>query len=176
MPKPQTSKNLTLGDETTKFMWAPMGKLVPQISGVLNFAYDLHFRHVIAHWKFIFKNYALHYQTLTLSMVWMWRAKITLFRAPKLPWKYNKMCWHEYIKNKPVELGGRPPVSTWKMCMDLDNPERVEPTITKKYRRMLWTKNSKKEPVGIGGWPPISTWITYHHHRIVINICQRYSI
>jgi hypothetical protein len=28
-----------------------LGKLVPQLPGVVTFAYDLHFRHVIAHWK-----------------------------------------------------------------------------------------------------------------------------
>jgi hypothetical protein len=50
-------------------MWAPMGKLVPQLPGVVTFAYDLHFRHVIAHWKGIFENYTLHHQTLTLSTV-----------------------------------------------------------------------------------------------------------
>jgi hypothetical protein len=32
-----------------KVMWAPMGKLVPQLPEVVNFAYDLHFRHMIAH-------------------------------------------------------------------------------------------------------------------------------
>jgi hypothetical protein len=50
-------------------MWAPMGKLVPQLPGVVTFAYDLHFRHVIAHWKGIFENYTLCHQTLTLSIV-----------------------------------------------------------------------------------------------------------
>ena len=32
-------------------MWAPMGKLVPQILKFVTFAYDLRFRHVIAYWK-----------------------------------------------------------------------------------------------------------------------------
>jgi hypothetical protein len=40
-------------------MWAPMGKLVPQLPGVVTFAYDLCFRHVIAHWKGIFEKYTL---------------------------------------------------------------------------------------------------------------------
>jgi hypothetical protein len=31
-----------------KVMWAPMGKLVPQLPGVVTFAYDLRFRCVIA--------------------------------------------------------------------------------------------------------------------------------
>jgi hypothetical protein len=55
----------TLGDETPKFMWALMGKLVPQLPRVVNFAYDLQFRHVIAHWKYIFEKYTLCLQTLT---------------------------------------------------------------------------------------------------------------
>ena len=42
-----------------KVMWAPMGKLEPQIPRVINFAYELHFRHVIAHWKGIFKKYTI---------------------------------------------------------------------------------------------------------------------
>jgi hypothetical protein len=69
MPKPKTSKNLTLRDETLNVMWAPMDKLVPQLPGVINFAYDLRFRHVIAHWKGIFDKYTLHCQTLTPSIV-----------------------------------------------------------------------------------------------------------
>jgi hypothetical protein len=39
-----------------KVMWAPMGKLVPQLLGVVTFAYDLCFRHVIARWKGIFRE------------------------------------------------------------------------------------------------------------------------
>jgi hypothetical protein len=51
-----------------KLMWAPMGKLVPQLP-VINFAYDLCFRHVIARWKGIFEKYTLHHQNLTPSTV-----------------------------------------------------------------------------------------------------------
>jgi hypothetical protein len=51
MPKLYTSKNLTLGDETPKVMWAPMGKLVRQLPEVITFAHKLHFRCVIARWK-----------------------------------------------------------------------------------------------------------------------------
>jgi hypothetical protein len=39
-----------------KFMWATMGKLVPQIPEVTTFAYNLHFRRMIACWKGIFDN------------------------------------------------------------------------------------------------------------------------
>jgi hypothetical protein len=40
-------------------MWAPMGKLVPQLHEVVTFAYDLCFKHVIAHWKGILDKYTL---------------------------------------------------------------------------------------------------------------------
>jgi hypothetical protein len=53
-----------------KVMWAPMGKLVPQLPRVVTFAYDLCFRHVIAHWKGIFDKYTLCHQNLTSSTVW----------------------------------------------------------------------------------------------------------
>jgi hypothetical protein len=33
-----------------------LGKLVHQLPGVVTFAYDLRFRHVIAHWKGIIKE------------------------------------------------------------------------------------------------------------------------
>jgi hypothetical protein len=60
-------KNLTLGDEMPKVMWATMGKLVPQLPRIVTFAYDLRFRRVIAHWKGIFEKYTLCHQTLTMS-------------------------------------------------------------------------------------------------------------
>jgi hypothetical protein len=37
-------------------MWALMAKLVPQLPEVVTFAYDLRFRHVIAHWKGYFRE------------------------------------------------------------------------------------------------------------------------
>ena len=91
MPKPQTSKNLTLEGETLKFMWAPMGKLVPQLPGVVTFAYDLRFRREIARWKGLFEKYTLCHQSATLSTFQLWQAKKTLFRAPRRPSKYKKM-------------------------------------------------------------------------------------
>ena len=69
MPKPYTSKNLTLGGETPKVMWAPMGKLVPQLPKVVTFAYNLNFRRVITCWKGILENYTLHHQTPTSSTI-----------------------------------------------------------------------------------------------------------
>jgi hypothetical protein len=81
------------------------------------------------------------------------------------------MCRDENIQNKPVGLGERPPVSTWKMCRASDIPRSVEPTITKKYRRTCWTKNIQEEPVGIGGWQPISTWIITGVTRVSKRSC-----
>jgi hypothetical protein len=63
------SKNLTLGDEMLKVMWVLMGKLVPQLPGVVNFVYDLHFRCVIARWKGIFENYKLWHQNKPLFSI-----------------------------------------------------------------------------------------------------------
>ena len=146
-------------------MWASMGNLVPQLPRVVTFAYDICVRCVIDRWKCISENYTLCCQTLSTPTVWLWRAKKTLFRPPKRPWKYNKMWWHKNIQNNPVGLGERPPISTWNMCRALDNPRSVEPAITKKYRRTCWTKNCQEEPIGIGGWPLISTSITrWLHH------------
>jgi hypothetical protein len=75
-----------------KVMWAPMGKLVPQIPRVIDFAYDRHFRRMIACWKGILEKYTLHCQTLTLSTILLWQAKTKMFRDPKQTWKYIKMC------------------------------------------------------------------------------------
>ena len=50
-------------------MSAPMGKLVPQLPEVVAFAYDLHFRHVIARWKGISVKYTFHHWNLTMSTV-----------------------------------------------------------------------------------------------------------
>ena len=53
----------------SKFMWAPMGKLVPRLHGVVNFAYELCFRRVITRWKGILENYTLRHKTLTSSTI-----------------------------------------------------------------------------------------------------------
>jgi hypothetical protein len=40
---------------------------IQKLPRVINFAYDLHFRRVIARWKSLSKNYTFHFQTLTPS-------------------------------------------------------------------------------------------------------------
>jgi hypothetical protein len=52
-----------------KVMWAPMGKLVPQLLGVITFTYDLRFRRMIACWKYLSKNYTFRCQNLTPSTI-----------------------------------------------------------------------------------------------------------
>jgi hypothetical protein len=42
-----------------------LGKLVHQLLGVITFAYDLFFRHTIARWKGLSKEYTCYCQTLT---------------------------------------------------------------------------------------------------------------
>jgi hypothetical protein len=66
-------------------MWAPMGKLVPQLPGVVTFSYDLCFRDVIAHWKGILEEYMLCSQTLTLLQFDCGKPKNLLFRAQNRP-------------------------------------------------------------------------------------------
>jgi hypothetical protein len=45
------------------------GKLVQQLPEVVTFAYDLCFRHTIAHWKGLSEEYTSCCQTMTMSMV-----------------------------------------------------------------------------------------------------------
>ena len=98
------------------------GKLVHQLIRVVTFSCDLCFKRVITHWKGIFEKYTLCHQNMTPSTIWLWQAKRTLFRAPKRPWKYINMYWHENFQNKPVGIGGRPPISTWMLCRDSGQP------------------------------------------------------
>ena len=39
-----------------------LGKLVHQLLGVVNFSYDLHFRHMIAHWKDLSEEYNIFHK------------------------------------------------------------------------------------------------------------------
>jgi len=72
-------------------MWALMDKLVPQLPGVVTFAYDLCFRHVIVRWKGLFEKYSFSIKLEPFFLVLLWKDKKTLFRAPKQPWKYKNM-------------------------------------------------------------------------------------
>ena len=50
------------------------GKLVHQLLRVITFAYDIRFKHTIAHWKGIFKDYTFFHHNLTMFIVLMWQA------------------------------------------------------------------------------------------------------
>jgi hypothetical protein len=56
-------------------VWVSWCNLVPQLPRVINFAYDLCFRHVISCWKGISENYTLHHHALTSSIVKLCQAK-----------------------------------------------------------------------------------------------------
>jgi hypothetical protein len=88
------------------------GRLVHQLPRFVTFAYDLRFKNVIAHWKFLLENYTFFHKNLTMSIFSLWKSKKTLFRPPKRSWKYKKMYLHEKFQNKLVGIGGWPPLST----------------------------------------------------------------
>jgi hypothetical protein len=52
-----------------------MGKLVPQLPGVVTFSYDLHFSRATSHWKGCFEKYTLCHQKLTMSAIWLWQER-----------------------------------------------------------------------------------------------------
>ena len=52
-----------------KVMWAPMGKLVPQLPRNVTFSYNLCFMRMIACWKGILERYTLCHQTMTQYIV-----------------------------------------------------------------------------------------------------------
>jgi hypothetical protein len=95
-----------------------LGKLVHQLLGVVTFAYDLCFRHVIARWKgiiedipfgvsimpsYVIKNLDLEKTSIRPSK---WPQKLKPAKTSKLP-KLPENCF------EPVEKGGWPLISTW---------------------------------------------------------------
>ena len=109
MPKPYTSKNLTLGDEAPKFMWARWGKLVHQLPGIVTFAYDLCFRCMIACWKGIVEEIHFWGSIIPLNMIdnldlekpsfrpSKWPRKLKPTKNSKLP-KFPKNCFSQSEK------------------------------------------------------------------------------
>jgi hypothetical protein len=95
-----------------------LGKLVHQLPGVVNFVYDLRFRHMIARWKGIVEE--IHFgvsimpltiiQTLDLEKPLFrpskWSQKLKPAKNSKLP-KLSENCF------EPVRKGGWPPIFTW---------------------------------------------------------------
>ena len=95
-----------------------LGKLVHQLPGVVTFAYDLRFRHMIARWKgiveennfggsiiplFIIDNLYLEKHSFSPSK---WPQKLKPAKNSKLP-KLPENCF------EPVRKGGWPSISTW---------------------------------------------------------------
>jgi hypothetical protein len=95
-----------------------LGKLVHQLPGVITFAYDLRFRHMIARWKGIVEEihfggnieeigYILEYYPEKPSFrASKWPRKLKTAKNSKLP-KLPENCF------EPVGKGGWPPISTW---------------------------------------------------------------
>jgi hypothetical protein len=62
-----------------------LGKLVHQLPGVVTFAYDLRFRHVIAHWKGIFEEIHFGGSIMPLSIIEELDREKPSFRPSKWP-------------------------------------------------------------------------------------------
>jgi hypothetical protein len=95
-----------------------LGKLVHQLPGVVTFAYDLHFRRMIARWKGIIKEIHFGGSIMPLDIIEKiypkkpsfrpskWPRKVKTAKNSKLP-KLPENCF------EPVGKGGWPPISTW---------------------------------------------------------------
>ena len=68
-------------------MWAHMVKLVLQLPGVITFAYDLRFRHVIVCWKGIVEEIHLRDSIMPLAIIEELNAEKPSFRPSKWPRK-----------------------------------------------------------------------------------------
>jgi hypothetical protein len=66
-------------------MWAPLGKLVHQLHGVVTFAYDLRFRRMIARWKGIIKEIHFGGPIIPLIIIEKLYPKKPSFRPSKWP-------------------------------------------------------------------------------------------
>jgi hypothetical protein len=95
-----------------------LGKLVHQLPGVVTFAYDLHFRRMIARWKGILEEIHFGGSIMPLAIIKnidpkkpsfrpsKWPRKLKTAKNSKLP-KLPENCF------EPVGKGGWPPISTW---------------------------------------------------------------
>jgi hypothetical protein len=95
-----------------------LGKLVHQLPGVVTFAYDLCFRHMIARWKGIIEEIHFGGSIMPLAIIEnlnlekpsfrpsKWPRKLKPAKNSKLP-KLPESCF------EPVGKGGWPPISTW---------------------------------------------------------------
>jgi hypothetical protein len=94
-----------------------LGKLVHQLLGVVTFAYDLRFRHMIARWKGIVEEIHFGGSIMPLYIIEKvdlekpsfgpskWPRKLKTAKNSKFP-KLQENCF------EPVGKGGWPPIST----------------------------------------------------------------
>jgi hypothetical protein len=94
-----------------------LGKLVHQLPVVVTFAYDLYFRHVIAHWKGIVEETHYGGSIMTSAIIEELDPEKTSFRPSKWPRKL-KNAKNSKLPKLPencfelVRQGGWPPIST----------------------------------------------------------------
>ena len=94
-----------------------LGKLVHQLPGVVTFAYDLHFRRMIAHWKGIFNEIHFGGSIIPSIIIENLYLKKPLFRTLKWPWKLKPAKNSKLPKLleshfEPFGKGGWPLIST----------------------------------------------------------------
>ena len=90
-----------------------LGKLVHQLPGVVTFAYDLRFRHVIARWKGIVEEIHFGGSIMSLSVIENLNLEKTSFRPSKWPRKLKPAKNSKFPKLpencfEPVGKGGWP--------------------------------------------------------------------
>jgi hypothetical protein len=116
-----------------------LGKLVHQLPGVVTFAYDLRFRHVIARWKGIVEE--IHFGgSIILSAI------IENLNLEKPSFRPSKWPLLKIVKLKPATKNSKLPKSR-----NL-TPENRWKTI---YIRRFERSSKEAEPFGKGGWPQI---------------------
>ena len=99
-----------------------LGKWVHQFPGVVTFAYDIRFMHVIAHWKGIVNKIHFGGSIMPLAIIENLYLEKTSFRPSKWPqkWKPAKNSklpkWPENCF-EPFGKDGWPPISTWIMLL-----------------------------------------------------------
>jgi hypothetical protein len=95
-----------------------LGKLVHQLPGVVTFAYDLRFRHVIARWKGIVEEIHFGGSIMPLAIIENLDLEKPSFRPSKWPRKLkpaknSKLPKLPESRFEPFGKGGWPPISTW---------------------------------------------------------------
>jgi hypothetical protein len=95
-----------------------LGKLVHQLPGVVTFAYDLHFRRMIARWKGVVEEIHFWGSIIPTAIIENFYLETPSFRPSKWPWKLKPVKnskLPKLLENcfEPVEKGGWPPISTW---------------------------------------------------------------